>query len=222
MATGTDENVSRLLERRWLTDEVFELTCARPQGYSFTPGQYAEIYHQQESREYTLISSQDDSHLQFLIRHVPAGLVSGFLAAAPVGAPIQLGHPKGYLTFSASPRPAVFVATGVGVAPFVAMARAGIQGFTMIHGSRSGADRYYHEIFEQKANLYLACLSRQTPGESEPAGWFSGRVTTYLKTVALPQICDFYLCGSASMIRDVMQVLDQRFRGSKVYYELFS
>ena len=223
MTAGPQTILSTILDRKWLTNDVFELVCDRPAGYGFSPGQYAVVYQQQHCREYTIISAADDPVVRFLVRHIPSGLISSFLATAPVGTPLGLGRAKGYLTFKASSRPAVFVATGVGVAPFVAMAHSGIRNFTLIHGIRLHADRYYQDLFARTASRYVACISREQLGsQPETEHCFSGRVTTYLETVLTPRICDFYLCGSADMIRDVLLILDQKFRGSNVYYESFT
>jgi ferredoxin-NADP reductase len=115
----------------------------------------------------------------------------------------------------------VFVATGTGVAPFVSMARAGVKDFILLHGVRRFLDLYYEPLFRKTAELYVPCLSAmKDPREGVP-GAFAGRVTAYLSCQLASDAYDFYLCGNADMIRDVILLVDQEFPNSRVYTETF-
>ncbi|MFZ0131496.1 MAG: hypothetical protein WAK95_03065, partial [Desulfobacterales bacterium] len=115
-------------------------------------------------------------------------------------------------------RPAVFVATGTGIAPFAAMARSGVEGFTVLHGVRQAGECYYAALLRSRARRYVACLSQKGPPGT---GTFHGRVTDYLATHLEPGPCDFYLCGRGDMIRDATWIVDERFAGSMVYSEIY-
>jgi ferredoxin-NADP reductase len=126
--------------------------------------------------------------------------------------------PHGYFTFKPSPRPAIFVATGTGVAPFVSMARAGTKGFTLLHGVKRAEDLFYRDLLSASAQRYMACLSEDASADPTV---FAGRVTRHLERQVPPGACDFYLCGRSEMIRDVTWLVDDRFPGSRVYSEIF-
>ena len=207
-----------LLERRQLSDNTFEAVFSRPSGFEFTAGQRIRLIHGGLERDYSLANAPDDAVLVLCIRQVAAGRFSTLLSSAPVGTDFTISGPHGYFVFQASARPPVFVATGTGVAPFAAMARAGVSAFTLLHGIRQAGDCYYASLFRSKSRRYVACLSEEDPSE---AGTFHGRVTDYLASRLEPDRYDFYLCGRREMVRDVIWLVDDRFPGSMVYTEIF-
>jgi ferredoxin-NADP reductase len=207
-----------LLERRQLSDNTFEAVFSRPSSFDFTAGQRIRLIHEGLERDYSLANAPVDAVLVLCIRQVAAGRFSPLLSSAPVGTAFTFSGPHGYFVFQASARPPVFVATGTGVAPFAAMARAGVSGFTLLHGVRQAGERYYASLFRSKARRYLVCLSAE---DSSEAGTFRGRVTDYLASRLEPDRYDFYLCGRAEMVRDVTWLVDDRFPGSMVYTEIF-
>ena len=144
--------------------------------------------------------------------------MSPALKELPLGSQLTLSGPHGYFTYRSTGQPVVFVATGTGTAPYCAMARSGVHGFTLLHGVRKTADLYYTEVFRQTAKLYVPCLTSQGTG---PANTYPGRVTRYLKEQLAPGRYDFYLCGHQRMISDATLIIDDRFPGSLVYTEAF-
>ena len=158
--------------------------------------------------------------LALCVRLVANGRFSPRLARASSGDRFRITAPFGYFTYKASSRPAVFVATGTGIAPFVAFARAGIRGFDLLHGGRNASALYYQEILADSARTYTPCISGISSRESLP-GSFAGRVDQYLATVFPEGVYDFYLCGLSEMIRDVTRVIDLRFPDSRLFMEAF-
>jgi len=212
---------TRVLSRSWLTEDAFEIRFSRQPGLQFAPGQRLRFIRNEVERDYTPVSSPQDEGIDFLVRSVKGGLFSSVLASAREGDPFQFTGPHGYFRFYPSERPPVFVATGTGVAPFVSMARAGVQDFILLHGVRRFLDLYYDPLFRKTARLYVPCLSTvKDPGEGA-AGGFAGRVTEYLEGHLPSGAYDFYLCGRGEMIRDVMHLVDQKFPDSLVYTEPF-
>lgn len=216
MEDGTYDTA--LVERRRLSDNTFEAVFSRPFGFEFTAGQRIRLIHGGLERDYSLASAPDDAALVLCIRRVATGRFSPLLSSTPVGTAFTFSGPHGYFVFQPSARPPVFVATGTGVAPFAAMARAGVSGFTLLHGVRQAGECYYATLFRSKARRYVACLSEEDPSEG---GTFHGRVTDYLASHLEPDRYDFYLCGRAEMVRDVIWLVDDRFPGSMVYTEIF-
>ena len=216
--TGATIYNAELLERRWLSDKTFEITLSRPPAFQFAPGQCIRLIHENIERDYSLISAPEDSSLALCIRHITGGAYSSILTDARVGERLCFSGPHGYFLFYPSGRPAVFIATGTGIAPFCAMVRSGLEGFTLLHGIRSPDEFYYASLFRARAKLYVACLSAET---QLPPGSFRGRVTAYLKNNLPVEPYDFYLCGRSEMIRDAIAIIDDRFKGSLVYTEIF-
>ena len=207
---------TRLLDRSRLSEKAFQIELDRPSGFQFLPGQSITIVKESVQRDYSLACAPDSARLTLCVRHVPHGLLSPFLAAAPLGTSFSFTGPHGYFLFRQSPRPAVFVATGAGVAPFFSMVSAGITGFTMLHGARTADELYYEKHLRAASDRYVPCLS-----EGSVPGCFMGRVSDWAREHLSPQAYDFYLCGSREMIRDVTPLVDERFPGSLVLTEIF-
>ena len=213
-----DSFTARILSRRWLSPTTFELTLERPAGFDFQPGQRVRLWSGSNEREYSIAAAPGDPDVVLCIRRVGSGGGSAWLSTAGIGTELRGSGPHGYFTFKPSPRPAIFVATGTGVAPFVSMARAGTKGFTLLHGVKRAEDLFYRDLLSASAHRYMACLSEEA--SADPAV-FAGRVTRHLKRQVPPGACDFYLCGRSEMIRDVTWLVDDRFPGSRVYSEIF-
>ena len=138
-----------------------------------------------------------------------------------MGTRFDLTGPYGYFTYQSTERPAIFVATGTGIAPFVSMARSGVTGFSLLHGVRVPEDLHYRFFFQKMTMNYVACLSGKGTEIPSDDGAFQGRVTDFLIKGLAPDVYDFYVCGSGEMIKDVTHIVYDRFPGSLVYTENF-
>jgi ferredoxin-NADP reductase len=211
----------RLLKRRRLDEGTFEFTLSRPEGFSFRAGQCIRFENPSGERDYSLVNAPAAAELVLCVRIVSEGHFTPRLARAPIHSRFDVSGPYGYFTFQPGIRPAVFVATGSGIAPFVAMARSGIKGFTLLHGVNDARGLHYEAELRAAAACYVPCLSAITEGTAMPAGAFSGRVTAYLAEHLPSGAYDFYLCGRSDMIRDVTLLVDRRFPDSLVRSEIF-
>lgn len=218
METRATTYTAALLKRRWLSKKTFEITLSLPPAFEFKPGQRISLSIDQHERDYSIVSAPGESELTLCIRNVSGGKLSNLLSTADVGASFSVKGPVGYFTYKSSACPAVFVATGTGIAPFSSMARSGISGYTLLHGASLPEDLYYASLFHQSADNYIPCLSGT---QKLPADIFQGTVTQYLAQKLEPKTYDFYLCGRTEMVRDVTWLIDERFAGSLVYTELF-
>jgi ferredoxin-NADP reductase len=216
--TPTPAWTARLAARRWLTPGTFEIALERPAAFRFTPGQRIRLGLGGATRDYSLLGPADHPRLHLCIRRLAGGPVSTFLAEAPPETTLHFDGPLGYFVWRPSPRPAVWLATGTGVAPFVALARAGVRGFRLAHGVRAVDELYYAEELRAAAALYVPCL---TTAAGAPPDAFRGRVTEWAVASLAPGIYDFYLCGRGEMIRDATRIIDAGFAGSRVFSEIF-
>jgi ferredoxin-NADP reductase len=210
-----------LLHRRWLSKKAFEIELSRPSGFEFSAGQSIRMIHEGHERHYSLISAVDDQTLAICVRYIPGGMFTPVLAESEPGARFRFTGPHGYFVFRPSERPAVFAATGTGIAPFVAMARSGLRGFTLLHGVRTASELYYQHVFDGIADRYLACLSGEAAPDGSAQGAFAGKLTRFIKNHLARRPYDFYLCGRQEMVRDMTLLADQHFPGSYVFTEVF-
>ena len=216
--TKAENYSAELIERRWLSNKSFEITLTKPKSFEYLPGQWIRLIHHTVERDYSLVSSPTDPDFALCIRNIEGGILSPGLSNAPVGSCFNFNGPHGYFTFRPSTRPAVFVATGTGLAPFVSMARSGVTGFILLHGVRSAEDLYYASVLKTAAKQYVPCISET---ERSSGKYFQGRVSDYLQENLDPGPYDFYLCGRREMIREVTFLVDEKFSESLIFTEVF-
>ena len=208
---------ARVIRVARLSESACEIELARPPGFRFEAGQHIRLFNGDDGRDYSLSSPPSAGTMQLLVRHIAGGAVSPALVGAAPGADLGFSGPHGVFQLRPSARPVVLVATGVGVAPFLSMVRAGAPRVTLLHGVRAADELFYRREIERAVARYVPCLSRQ----SSP-GCFSGRVTGWA-AAELPRATemDFYLCGDRRMVRDMTLLVDERIPGSRVYTEIF-
>ena len=218
-APGGKTHHCRLVHRRWFTKETFAIELQRPPGFQFRAGQRIRVLLGEQARDYSPIPGIPPNRLTLLIRSMARGIVSTHLAACPLDTTLMVEEPSGHFIYRPSSRPAVFIATGTGIAPFVAMREEGVKGFIMLHGVREAGELYFRDRMEPQAERYIPCLSGQVA--DRPPGVFQGRVTAYLKRHLPSGSYDFYLAGRREMIAEALATVDDRFPSSRVYSEIF-
>ena len=222
MPQNTDKvQTTELLNRRWLSKDVFEIELSRPPSFEFEAGHTIRFIHQSIERYYSLLSTPQDPFLGLCVQHVPGGQFSPILANEEIGAQFKFTGPHGYFTFKPSQRNPVFVATGTGIAPFVSLARSGIKNFTLFHEARTDEELYYQSFFKKTKSTYYPCLPPSENAIPKPEGMFQGHVADCIKTNLPRKLYDFYLCGHGEMIRNVTLMVDDLYSGSLVYTEVF-
>lgn len=209
----------QLVDRRMLAPNILEARFHRPPRLTFVPGQFMSVFAGDFQRDYTMVSSPSDPTLDFCIGLWPGGRFSEMIRGAKVGDLFRFAGPHGHFIFHRAPKPAVFVATGTGIAPFVAYCRGGAKPSLLLHGVRSPAHLVYDETLRAGSTRYCPCLSRLSETAQRPADAFAGRVTDYLRSALAAGAYDFYLCGRRDMIREATAIIDRRFDGSRLFVE---
>ncbi len=211
----------RISNNRRLADNTFEIEFERPKGFTFLAGQKISVLHEGLSRDYSLISPSKGGNLAICVRKIRGGALSPILTEVSSGDRLHITPAFGYFLYQPSERPAVFVATGTGIAPFVSYAHDGAEGYHLLHGVRSEEELYYRDLLSLPATTYTPCLTTPKEAHANDPAYFHGRVTDYLEK-ALPQSAyDFYLCGRGEMLRDATRIIDLRFDDSRIFSELF-
>jgi ferredoxin-NADP reductase len=212
---------AELVHRRWLSTKAFEIGLSRPAGFDFHAGQRICFLYEGQTRHYSLTNGPADPVIRLLVHHIREGLFTPVLAEAELGTRFQYTGPHGYFLFKPSQRPAVLVATGTGIAPFLAMFRSGVHAAFLLHGVRTAIELYYGEFLRTLPCTYVACLSEAGPTDGLAAGVYAGKVTGYIENRLDRCAYDFYLCGRQDMVRDVTLMVDEYFPASHVYTEVF-
>jgi benzoate/toluate 1,2-dioxygenase reductase subunit len=160
-----------LSRRRRLAPGTLELHFGRPEGFTFKPGQKITLVDKDLRRDYSLVNAPLESDLSICVRLVPGGKLTPVLDRAECGKNFLISPPFGFFLFQSAHRRAVFVATGTGVAPFVAYVRSGVRAFHLLHGVSSERHLYYADELRNAADAYTPCISGMrsaSPGADGP------------------------------------------------------
>ena len=216
---NNSDKIHRVQIVRHLTDSAFVLRVDR-HGVRALAGQCCTlgVAGRDLNREYSLYSGTDDPYFEFLVKEVEGGQVSTALKNCRVGDPVEVNGPYGKFIIEEpehSSHKYLFVATGVGIAPFHGFVSSYPHlDYTLIHGVRYLEERYDMQDYERVR--YIGCVSRQQGGD------FRGRVTDYLNKnpVDLQAFC--YICGSSTMVQEVFNILrNQQVNPDRLFTEAF-
>lgn len=199
---------------------------------SFLPGQYVNVSApgMAQTRSYSFSSLPKDGVVEFLVRNIPGGLMSSYLdGKAAVGDALTVTGPIGSFYLREVKRPALFLAGGTGLAPFLAMLEAlqrqgCAQPVHMIYGVTNDADLVETDKLAAFAQLIPGFTF--TTGVADPASAHErkGYVTHHLPDAALHGgDVDIYLCGPPPMVDAVRAYLAEKgVKPASFHFEKFS
>ena len=211
--------------------KVIRLKPAKP--LSFSPGQYATLqFTPDHVRPYSMASLCTDGELEFHVRRVPDGRVTGYLFnELKVGDAVRVAGPLGtaYLR-TRHEGPMLCVAGGTGLAPILSILRgtidAGMANPVYVYfGVRSPQDIYGLEQLQvlQTALPSLKVEVIVTTDDDQGSGKRIGLVTDAIAH----DISDFqgwraYVCGAPPMVEATAALLKQRgIQEQHVYADAF-
>ena len=176
--------------------------------HTFQPGMVVKITLDPAvaPRIYSVCSGNDDNEISVLFNIKEDGILTPRLAGVIPGMKIWATKPYG--SFLDNKKPAWWIATGTGIAPFYSMFRSGIsENKTLIHGARNLNQFYFEDELEwAMGDRYVRCCSHE-----QSCNVFLGRVTQYLQEITdLPADVNYYLCGKALMVVEVRDLLISR------------
>lgn len=199
--------------------KVIRLKPAKP--LSFSPGQYATLqFTPDHIRPYSMAGLCTDDELEFHVRLVPDGRVTGYLFnQLKVGDAVRVSGPLGtaYLR-TKHEGPMLCVAGGTGLAPILAIVRGAIAAgmnnpIHLYFGVRSPQDIYGLEQLQalQAAQPVLKVEVVVTTDDDPASGHKTGLVTDAIAR----DIPDFdgwraYVCGAPPMVEATAALLKQR------------
>jgi ferredoxin-NADP reductase len=174
-------------------EEVAERTMAfhfkKPRDFTFKPGQALELIlpklasadAQSNRHAFSIVSAAFEDRLTITTR-MRDSQFKRTLGSLPVGAPVELDGPFGALTLHNNrARPALFIAGGIGITPFVCMLRQAAkdrlpQRFVLIYSNRRPEDAaFFAELLalEKQIDSFQLIATMTRAGTSGPS--WSGR-----------------------------------------------
>ena len=200
-----------LVSKRRLTPSVWEAVLQLDGRIGpWAPGQFARLHVGDDAwRDYSIAGLEED-RLRLLVSTRTGGRGSQFIENVDTGARTVVELPLGGFGLADSTRRRLFIATGTGIAPMLAMfAQApGLEHDTLLFGCRHQEEDLTTRISSPMPGTVVRCLSREEVPDA-----FHGRVTQAVTALAHdlqldPDGTDVYLCGSAAMVADTRHVLE--------------
>lgn len=211
--------------RRW-SEKTFSLTTTRPENFQFKNGEFVTLGLRPEgkliARAYSIVSTNDADHLEFLSIHVPDGPLTSRLAKIQPGDGIWINtKATGSLTldYVRPGRNLYLLATGTGLAPFMSLIRdpetyKQHENVILVHTVRTVPELAYRSEIESLANEHLRYVPTvtQEPFEVCRRGadlFRSGELSSMLGLPAPdPEHDRVMLCGNPNMNQEMTDHLE--------------
>ena len=211
--------------------KIIRLKPAKP--LSFSPGQYATLQFTPEHiRPYSMASLCADDELEFHVRRVPDGRVSGYVFdQLKAGDAVRVSGPLGtaYLR-TRHVGPMLCVAGGTGLAPILSIVRGAIEAgmnnpIHLYFGARSTQDIYGLDQLRSLQGVHpslkieVVVTTDESPGSRQRVGLITEAIAQDIK--------DFhgwraYVCGAPPMVEATATLLRQRgIDEQRVYADAF-
>ncbi|WP_375288521.1 benzoate 1,2-dioxygenase electron transfer component BenC [Sphingomonas sp.] len=197
-----------------LSETSFGLRVTLDKPMGFLPGQYVNVSVPGAGvhRSYSYSSAPGAAEASFLIRNLPGGVMSGYLAqAAAIGDRLELTGPMGAFYLRPVERPQLWLAGGTGLAPFLSMleqlaAQGCEQPVTLYYAVTRAADLVELERVQSLAERIGGVEVITILAAEEDAHERKGFVTDHIAAGDLNGgDCDVYLCGPPPMVEAVRQ-----------------
>lgn len=191
-----------VLSQTEISPGVFLLSVERR--FDFLPGQTVKISVDdgQPPRIYSICSGNRDAELKILYNVKNDGRLTPQLAHLKPGDPVEISEPGG--SFIGTNEPAVWIATGTGIAPFYSMLRSGlVENKVLVHGVKRANQFYFSRDWKKALGVHYHRFCSQEEGDEISCG----RVNRFLETEHFSKGWKYYLCGQAEMCVEMRDLL---------------
>jgi len=213
----------KLLGQKTVANNTFEFRFEKPEGFNFVAGQYggftlinpSETDNNGITRRFSLLSVPQDDYIALTTRKQTSAYKRVLCELAP-GSEIKFAGPSGnFVLHEDTSIPAVFIAGGIGIAPFYSMIcdcaiKQANRPITLFYGNQSANDGpYLAELAE--LTTHMSNFKLVSTLVAAPEGWQgeTGFIThnmlrKYVVDLASPI---YYICGSPGMVTTLQETL---------------
>ncbi|TVP42999.1 MAG: flavodoxin reductase [Halomonas sp.] len=203
----------KIQEIRNLTHDVKQIRLAKPEGYTFTPGQATEVAVDRagwtdEKRPFTFSSLVTDPWLEFVIKIYPDHKgVTEQIGQLSEGDTLIIGDPWGTIEYKDE---GIFLAGGAGVTPFIAILRdlhrkGEIGNNQLIFSNKTERDIILKEEFETMLGEQFVNVITDEKPSSDHGAIDKAFLTSNIKDVSQA----FYVCGPDPFNESIMAALEE-------------
>lgn len=222
-----------LREKKQLAGETYEFRFEKPEGFYFLAGQFVQFCIPQGEkiilRSYSISSTPSDADLEFCVKFLEGGIASNYLKKMNLGETLEFQGPRGLFVHKEPAQNISLIATGTGIAPVMGVIRDELENkkteteVRLLFGVRSEEDVFWLDRFEELKNTYpnfVYNVSLSQPKIDGSWAGLRGRVTEHILHHLVSH--QFYLCGSAPMVKDVRAILLENGVDMKaIHFEIF-
>jgi ferredoxin-NADP reductase len=216
----------RLLSRVEVAEGTMAFNFEKPSGFEFKPGQFADITLpnppetdlEGNTRTFSIASSPFESELTFTTRMRDTAFKRS-LKKIPVGRDVTIGSPMGSFTLHKnSATPAVFLAGGIGITPFLSILRQADHDrlphkLYLFYSNRRPEDAAFLEALqileESNPNFQLICtmtaMSQSQKDWKGETGWIDKEMLSKHLTTLHRSI--YYSAGPPAMVAGMREML---------------
>lgn len=195
-----------------VTHDVLRIKLEKPEGFSYVPGQAADIaVNKSEWKEtlscFTFTSLPEDDFLEFTIKTYPSrNRVTGELLKAKAGDQLILHEPFGAIHYKGN---GIFIAGGAGVTPFIAILKqlekeGKIADNKLIFANKTTADIIDEKRFAKLLGKNFINILSDEENEKYAHGFVDAE---FIKKYANTQAEYYYICGPDPMLDAVQKQL---------------
>lgn len=205
-----------------MTPQVKQFVIEADEPFEFVPGQHTTVQFERDDpdkdedqevvRPYTATNTPGNNAITLAIKRYDDGTASVYMHERKTGDTITLGELGGNLTLQDKDRDVVFISTGTGITPMIAMLKQYLEVGTgevhFFYGEKNQENIMYRETLDQLSTEHNQ-LSVVYSLSDEDWDGPTGHVQDHLDDCLNGLDRDFYVCGVPQMVVDTKDHLDE-------------
>jgi glycine betaine catabolism B len=204
-----------------MTPQVKQFVIEADDTFEFEPGQHTTVRFERDDpdegedeqvvRPYTATNTPGSQQITLAIKRYDGGTASVYMHERETGDTVTLGELGGNLTLRDTDEDVVFVSTGTGITPMMAMLKQYLEVGTgeveFFYGEKNQESIMYRETLDQLASEHdrlSVVYSLSDEDWNGPTGHVQDHLGDHLDGLGR----DFYVCGIPQMVVDTKGHLD--------------